>query len=509
MGSAVSKDGMKRGWKVAVALGLGLSCALTFGCSRSPSTGAPSDASSRMQNSPPLPTPAPGQAASLPALLHEASGFTKLVPSADTIVIHVSSSAGNDANDGQKPDRAVRSIERGVGLLREGSADWLLFKRGDVWKTGFGGWGLSGRSASERMVIGDYGEGARPRFEFQEDNLSVHGGVTEKPYIDNLVFTSLHFVGARHDPSRGVPHGPSPACVSWLRGGNDVLFEDVRFEYCSVVITRYDGFPASRFRFHRCLFLDSFSMADSHAQGLFVHGVKSLSVEESVFDRCGWHPDFPAADPTIFNHCIYWQTGGPADGVVRGNLILRGASHGAQMRSSGRVEGNVFARNAIGGFIAANFDPAPRGTPGTVIGNLFTEGEDITPRQGHPGNLHRGWGWDIIEEPPLRGAVIRDNIFSQCRAKDCKSLLREYPQNTLANNLVWNWPASGASYLGNSPGPFKDPGRTLASYNASLGGEASFDAFANEARKQSKTNWRPAYTAERIIPYFREGLSAP
>lgn len=489
------------GWGWGVVL-------LLSGCSRCRGNDTPADPASRAQAVVPRPPPTPEEAVSL-GLVHDSSGFTLFQPSADTVKIHVSQSAGSDANDGRTPEQAVQSIARGVELLRDGSADWLLFKRGDVWATGFDGWGLSGRSAKERLLVGAYGDGERPRFEFEEDNIAVTGAVTDKSYVDNLVFTSLHFVGANHDPARGPPRGPSPACVSWLRGGNDVLFEDVRFEYCAVHITHFDGFPASRFRFFRCLFLDSYSMDESHAQGIFVHGVKDLSIEESVFDRCGWHPDYPEADPTIFNHCIYWQMGGPADGLVRGNLILRGSSHGAQMRSSGRVEGNVFAKNAIGGFIGANFKPAPTGTPGTVIGNLITEGEDITPRPGHPGDLYRGWGWDIVDDPPLYGAVIKDNILTHCRAKTCRPLRQEYPNNTLENNLVWDWKSVADGYMEQSPGPFKDPNRTLASYHASLGREGSFEAFAKEARKRSKTHFLPAYSAERIIRYFREGFSSP
>ncbi|HEY8945128.1 MAG TPA: hypothetical protein VIM73_12745, partial [Polyangiaceae bacterium] len=288
--------------------------------------------------------PRPGSGAAIvasPPLVPEAKGYTRLNPSRDTLVFYVSSSRGNDDNDGRSPETPVKTVERGVRLLREGHPDWLLFKRGDVWPTGLGGWVLSGRSASERMVIGAYGEGERPRFEFEEEGMGVNGGESPKEYIDNLVFTSLHFSGKRHDPSKGTPRGPNPVCVSWLRGGHDVLFEDMRFEYCGVIVIFFDGFPATRFRFNRCLFLDSYSMGKEHASGLLLHGVKEMILEENVFDRCGWHPAYPAAVPTIFNHCIYWQKDGPADGILRNNIIMRGSSHGAQMRSSGRVEGNV------------------------------------------------------------------------------------------------------------------------------------------------------------------------
>ena len=48
----------------------------------------------------------------------------------------------------------------------------------------------------------------------------------------------------------------------------------------------------------------------------------------------------------------------------------------------------------------------------------------------------------------------------------------------------------------------------MASYNGTLGGEATFEAFAEEVRQQSKTNWRPAYTAQAVNAYIREGFKA-
>ena len=54
--------------------------------------------------------------------------------------------------------------------------------------------------------------------------------------------------------------------------------------------------------------------------------------------------------------------------------------------------------------------------------------------------------------------------------------------------------------------PFPDPSRTVETYNASLGGEATFEAFLTEVKKQSKTNWRPQYTASAVNDYVRAGF---
>jgi hypothetical protein len=52
---------------------------------------------------------------------------------------------------------------------------------------------------------------------------------------------------------------------------------------------------------------------------------------------------------------------------------------------------------------------------------------------------------------------------------------------------------------------YPDPSRSVAKYNASLGGQASLDAFLVEARKQSMTNWRQEYTGVAVATYLRQG----
>ena len=53
---------------------------------------------------------------------------------------------------------------------------------------------------------------------------------------------------------------------------------------------------------------------------------------------------------------------------------------------------------------------------------------------------------------------------------------------------------------------FPDASRTIASYHASIGGAPSLDAFMLEARKQSRSNWRPQYTARAVGEYIRAGF---
>ena len=54
---------------------------------------------------------------------------------------------------------------------------------------------------------------------------------------------------------------------------------------------------------------------------------------------------------------------------------------------------------------------------------------------------------------------------------------------------------------------FPDPNRTVASYHAALGKEASFNAFIQEARKQSKGYWRDEYTASKVNYCIKAGFN--
>ena len=54
---------------------------------------------------------------------------------------------------------------------------------------------------------------------------------------------------------------------------------------------------------------------------------------------------------------------------------------------------------------------------------------------------------------------------------------------------------------------FVDPDRSVATYNAMLGGSESLEAFMLEARQQSRADWRNEYTATNVSQYIRMGFA--
>ena len=54
---------------------------------------------------------------------------------------------------------------------------------------------------------------------------------------------------------------------------------------------------------------------------------------------------------------------------------------------------------------------------------------------------------------------------------------------------------------------FVDPDRNVATYNKSLGGQESYEAFLIEARKQQRGYYRVEYTASAVNDYIRAGFT--
>jgi hypothetical protein len=55
--------------------------------------------------------------------------------------------------------------------------------------------------------------------------------------------------------------------------------------------------------------------------------------------------------------------------------------------------------------------------------------------------------------------------------------------------------------------PLVAPTRTIATYNASVGGSPTYEDFITQARLQSRYNWREQYRSVNVIPYFRQGFT--
>ena len=466
----------------------------------------------------------------------DADGWTVLTPSADSRIIHVSSSAGSDTNDGLSAAAPLKSLAAGVARLRDGHPDHLLLRRGDVWTDqSLGDFRRSGRSASEPMVIGAYGpvDRARPLVRTGSDNfITVWNGTRS-----HIAIVGIHMQGHRWDASQ------SSRCsgIHWIGvDGANVLVEDCRIEnYASGMgFTAPTGTTLSNVLVRRCVVTDvyadataSYTNGNEHSQGLYASNVTGLEVEGCVFDRCGWNPSVSGAHKTIYNHDLYIQTS-CRDVTLRRNIHSRSASDAVQVRPGGILEDCLLVRCPIGGWTGYGTAPS------RIRHNVVLEGNDISD------SLPRGSG--LMMRRSADGECAYNIVSTETSDWSHYAISVNLGQNSgdpvsldrptrLHDNIVWRWgtggSGSGSGYKLSNIGSgelersnnhedgvvletgasvaYPDPDRDCADYNASLGRTGSFEGFIAEVRQQRRGYWRQAYTAVAVGDYIRAGFGVP
>jgi len=522
-------------------------------------------------------------------------GWTTVVPSADSRIIYVSSSTGNDSNSGLSADAPVKTLAHGKSLTRDGMPDELLLKRGDVFPESLGEWRISGRSASEPLLISAYGQGARPIVD-APTGISSSSPWPSLP-ISNIDILGIDFYDSAHDPqSPNYNSGDnSGGGIVWLNG-NNILVEDSVFRFHGGGIV-FQGFynQLVNIAIRRDVVEDSYATT-AHSEGAYIENVDGLLLEGNLFDHNGWNSTVTGAGATVYNHDVYIKED-VTGVVVHDNIFANASSHGLQARSGGDIENNLFINDPIGmSFGYANDVMTPGGVSGTIAGNVFI---------GSAGNIGpRGWAIEISNTKPGGGTTIQNNVIigDGINTQYYAAIKLDYGPSqpnvvgindlTIQNNVIYGWlsavwtnpiavPGGTGQYALNglvvknndfqnmtftsqswtmgivslgqaydaryeqicansyfawsnpsrwfnianvvtpsitwlgivdSTGSYGqvayvDPTRSVGSYNASIGGLATSDAFLSAARQQSQQNWNSNYTAASIIGYFRGGFA--
>jgi hypothetical protein len=362
--------------------------------------------------------------------------------------VYVSSSGTDAAGRGFTDTTPVKTLSYARGLIRDNTGDQLLLKRGDIW-TGqnFGTWTKDGRSASEPVVIGTYGTGARPLVKTGASTAFN----TEANGVAHIVIQGIQFYANSRDPANGTPNTTAVEGIRLPGLANDVTIEDVDISFYGTNISLGNFYGSnSDLVVRRSIVRDAYAIDPTHSNGLFVSVTNGVTVEENVFDHNGWHATVAGAGSTIFNHNVYVQVDS-SNLVVRKNVFARGASHGLQARPGGIVEDNTFIDNAIGmsfGLVNGAHHPKTGGVTGTVARNTFLGGAAIT--EG-PAAGDRGIG---IQIGNILSADITDNVFAHYTAGTVKNVAIEVtipdPDDngykgiglndlTFERNVVYDW----------------------------------------------------------------------
>ena len=327
-------------------------------------------------------------------------GWTELTPSADTLTVYVSSSTGNNTNDGLTPSTPKATISAGKALLRSNMPDWLLLKAGDTWTNqNLGSLTKSGRSAAEPMVIGSYGSGARPLI-----RTGTNDGVGIFNQVSHVVIVGLHFNAHTFDGSQDT------AGMRLVGSIDDLLVEDCFVQgYADNIIAIGINGPGTftNLRLRRCVIADSYSSA-AHSQGIYTEKVDGLLIEECVFDHNGWKEGAGGSPATIFNHNTYINA--TSNVVLRGNLFMRASSIANKFNADNTgdsqntlVENNFYIEGEIGISAGGNTNDALRFVNTTIRDNVM-----MHIGRTQPTNRDLAWYLDVQD---WDGGTIEDNLF--------------------------------------------------------------------------------------------------
>ncbi len=336
-------------------------------------------------------------------------GFTTFDGSPDSLYVFVSSSSGDDDNDGSTPELAVATLARGAELVRDGENDFLLLRRGDSWRGQSLGRFKSGKDATHPLVVASYGDSAtRPRIEVDQ-NFIDHGG-HERSFVAIVGLEIVSFPKIPDDPDY---NGADGGGFRYVGGGSNLLIEDCHLLYGEMVVQSYSTYHYQDVEIRRNVIEQSYHV-DTCGQnsafrpsGLYASHVDGLTVEENVFDHNGWNEDVASACATMYNHNMYLN----ADGlVVRGNVIARASSMGIKMRSDVTgdaddllFEDNLVVDGEIGFGIGGNTSEPARFSNVVVRGNVFTQ-----IGLGNPTDRNFAWMLGISDNAT---ALIEANYF--------------------------------------------------------------------------------------------------
>lgn len=438
-------------------------------------------------------------------------GWTQITPSDDSRIVYVSSSEGDDSNDGLSPDTPKATVLAGNELLRDGYPDHLLLKRGDVFEAEpvnilLGNW-KNGRSADEPIVISHYGDsGPRPVVKVTR-RLIDHGGNVR----NYQAIVGIEIYKSNSDPdSSDFDNDSGTTVLRFVGGGDNLLIEDCVIRFGMTNIQSWGGGVYRNPSFRRNIILDTWGHGsslghDGRIQGIFMSGVEEgYVIEENFFDHNGWSEVIEDAGANMFNHNIYVQSDNVEGGIIRGNILTRGASHGLQARSGGIVEQNLLALNAIGVAMGGHKEPEfdevhefdNRATRNVVLNGRLMDPDDTSyPRTSAI--------WGITTD--FFHSLLDDNIIANRIDSGNNRAFRDGNDgsHTSVDNSVHNWYHEHDNF---DP-DWTDPEADLGDYYASLGGENDTIAYLEWLRTRPPGEMPWDMTAYAAMNYIRAGFN--
>ncbi len=365
--------------------------------------------------------------AQVDSLPRDANGWTVFTPAADSRIIYVSSSEGDDDTgtyydkdaaeigaDPFQPAGAIMpyaTVSAAFAVARDGYPDWVLFKKGDVWYSGCNA--KNGRGLNEMFLVSSYGSGARPLFKFGSGS-GLSKCCSEQQYY---AVVGVHLYAHTRNPDDPEYVGPAKGNGIRLFEGTLGLSYSILIEDCVIDFVQSTLYRLQDFVFRRNIITNAYSV-DSHSQGVYASHLDGAIFEENFFDHNGWLIQSTgggtgAADgqATIFNHNTYFTD--CSDVTFRENIFSRASSMGNKWRAdeTGGSTGivlvdNLYIDGELGIGIGGNTDNPHRFVDVRIEGNVFTD-------MGRSQPTNRTLAWNLPMADWDGGTVTRNLIVNQ------------------------------------------------------------------------------------------------
>ena len=392
------------------------------------------------------------------------------------------------------------------------SSNWLLFERGHEYND-MGRLiesGTRGESALNPIYIGAYGTG--------DDPLITSEIKLIKKGAENVVIQGLDFDGGLH-----------------LLSGANILMDDVTITDEEMNVQNIDGFTLRNSEIIDVTEDEAVNGRtwQGHADrtsGIFVKKTEGLLIEDTFFDHNGWEEGYDVKNgsakkgqaPSQYSHNVYIQSDN-RDVTFRDNVVMQGAGDGAQVRSGGFVEDNVFIDNNNGLMVGAggmNKDGTGRGNYSLVNNNVVTSGAHKESAHSQ-GGLTQGLTNNGIDTSLTNNVVTHladpDNAREQKEKQIGHYAIRHKNDDPFYNDtVVHNW-VGGKNYTTQDARNENTEGldyavlndTTIQNYTADLlnTNTATIDDLSDHLRAQADgTTKGEEVDADHIIDYFQDGF---
>ena len=388
------------------------------------------------------------------------------------------------------------------------TSNWLLFERGYEYPDAarLVNRAANGESELHPIVIAAYGEGADP----------VIGGMLnafQNPSA-HVVVTGLNLKGGAQ-----ALLGTNILLDNVSVGGNGGNFQNV------------DGLTIRNSDFvdiYRDAPVNAGATWAQHlnrSAGIYISNSKGVRLEGNLVDHNGWGDGYDyklsatsPQPPSMYSQNIYIQSNN-RDVTLVDNIIMRGASFGAQVRSGGFIEDNVFLDNNA----AVNFAGGNDGS-GIFQGNYTLMNGNLITSAGHKrvsaaeGALSMGID-DNGKQSSLIGNIIAHLADPANAAEIAAKTVTHKALNTNASRffddtVVYRW-------AGGSKGLSTNPNENIEGLDAARMDKTTIQQFASELlgregatiadlaaqlRTQANGQLDDVVDADLIIAFFREGF---